>query len=83
MGVVNLPRISDYWSADHFFKDICLVNAMSKNRLLLLLRSWHFGLEGDNDRLNKVAYLMNNLNEKMKETYCPDQSLCLDESMVF
>ena len=25
---------------------------------------------------------MNNLNEKMKEIYCPDQSLSLDESMV-
>ena len=26
---------------------------------------------------------MKNLNEKMKEVYCPDQSLSLDESMVF
>ena len=82
MGIVNLPRISDYWSTDHFFKTYVWSNTMSKNRYLLLLRFWHFEIEGDNERLHKVAYLINNLNEKMKEIYCPDQSLPLDESMV-
>ena len=56
---------------------------MSKNRFLLLLRFWHLEIEGENERLNKVAYLMNNLNEQMKEIYCQDQNFSLDESMVF
>ena len=47
-----------------------------------MLRFWHFEIEGDNERLNEVAYLMNNLNEKIKKIHCPEQSLSLDESMA-
>lgn len=69
MEIVNLPRISDYWStADNFLKTYVWSNTMSKNQFLLLLRFWHFEIEGDNERLNnKVAHLMNNLHEKVKK----------------
>ena len=84
MEIVNLPRISDYWStADNFLKTYVWSNTMSKNQFLLLLRFWHFEIEGDNERLNnKVAHLMNNLHEKVKKIYCPAQSLTLDECIV-
>ena len=75
MGIIKLPRISDYWSTDHFLMTYVWSNTMSKNQSLLLPRFWHFETEGGNKRLNKVAFLMNNLNKKMKEIYCPGQSL--------
>ena len=81
--IVKLPIIRDCWPTDHFLKTHVWSNTMSKNRFLLLLRFWYFEIEGDNEMLEKVAYLMNNLNKKMKEIYCPDQSLSLDNSMMF
>ena len=55
---------------------------MSQNRFHLLLRFWHFEINGTNERLNKVAFLMNHLNNTMKRVYCPTENFSLDESMV-
>ena len=54
---------------------------MSQNRFYLLL-IWHFEINGTNKRLNKLAFLMNHLNNTMKHIYCPTENLSLDESMV-
>ena len=55
---------------------------MSRNRFYLLLRFWHFEINGTNEWLNKVAFLMNHLNNTMQRVYCPTENFSLDESMV-
>ena len=80
MHIANLPRTSDYCSTDHLFKT-CLVKYNEWKSIKT--RFWHFKIEEESERLNKVACLMNNLNKNMKEIYCPDQILSLDKPMVY
>ena len=82
MGVINFPRLSDSWSNDPMYKTYFWSKHMSRNRFYLLLRFWHFEINGPNERLNKVAFLMNHLNNTMKCIYCPTENLSLDESMM-
>ena len=42
IGMLNLPRLSDYWSTDPLFKTYTWRKTMSRNRFFLLLRFWHF-----------------------------------------
>ena len=82
MGVINLPSLSDYWSNDPMYKIYFWRKYMSRNRFYLLLRFWHSEMNGTKERLNKVALLMNRLNNTMKRIYCPTENLSPDESMV-
>ena len=82
MGMLNLPRLSDYWSKDPLFKTYTWKKTMSRNRFFLLLRFWHFQIPCANERLSKTAFFMNHLNETMKRIYCPSENLSFDESMV-
>ena len=82
MGILNLPRLSDYWSTDPLFKTFLWRKLMSRNRFFLLLRFWNFEDVGCNTRLDKVSHLMNHLNNVMQTIYCPNKYLSLDESMV-
>ena len=82
MAILNLPRLSDYCSTDPLFKTYTWRKTMSRNRFFLLLRFWHFEIPCANERLRKIAFFMNHLNETMKRIYCPSENLSLDESMV-
>ena len=82
MGMLNLPRLSDYWSTDPLFKTYTWRKTMSRNIYFLLLHLWHFGIPCANERLSKIAFFMNHLNETMKRIYRPSENLSLDESMV-
>ena len=82
MGVINLPRLSDYWSNDPMYKTYLRSKYMSRNRFYLLLHFWHFEINGNNERLNKIEFLMNHWNNTMKRIYCPNENFSLDESVV-
>ena len=78
IGMLNLPRLSDYWSTDPLFKTYTWRKTMSRNIFFLLLRLWHFGIPCANERLSKIAFFMNHLNETMKRIYCPSENISLD-----
>ena len=82
MGMLNLPHLSDYWSMDPLFKTYTWRKTMSRNRFFLLLHFWHFEIPCANERLSKIAFIMNHLNETMKRIYCPSENHSLDKSMV-
>ena len=42
MGVIKMPRISDYWKTDEFHKNSFVPKIMSRNRFELLLKMIHF-----------------------------------------
>ena len=46
MGVINLPRLSDYWANDPMNKTYFWSKYMSQNHLYLLLCFWHFEING-------------------------------------
>ena len=82
LGMLNLPRLSDCWSTDPLLKTYTWRKTMCRNRFFLLLRLWHFEIPCANERLSKIAFFMNHLNETMKRIYCPSENLSLDESIV-
>ena len=71
MGMLNLPRLSDYWLTDPLI-----------NRFFLFLCFWHFEIPCANEQLCKIAFFINHLNETKKWIYCPSENVSLDKSMV-
>ena len=57
MGVLNLPRISDYWSNNPMYKTYLWSKYMSPSCFYLLLRFGHFEINGNNKWLNKKSIL--------------------------
>lgn len=58
---------------------------MSRNRFELLLRFLHFNNNEENNsnnRLPKIIYIMNHLNNNFKKYYNPHEILCVNESLV-
>ncbi|CAK1599162.1 unnamed protein product [Parnassius mnemosyne] len=85
MGVVKLPKLSDYWSKDEVIGHPFPRTAMSRNRFEILLRMLHFSEDDEKnkaDRLHRVRKLMNDLNECFRQHYTANEDICIDESMV-
>lgn len=61
---------------------------MSRNRYLLIMRCLHFsknpqrGESGFGDRLHKIRFVQDYMNDKMDEIYYPGKELSVDESMM-
>lgn len=82
MGVIQLPRIQDYWKNNKLFRS-CFSTFMSRDRFLNILRCLNFELRPDpNNRSGKVQYLIDYFNNKMSQLYYPQKKLCIDEAMV-
>lgn len=85
MGLVKLPKVSDYWSRDPMFSQQFAKSKMSRNRFEVLLRMLHFSNNEEAnvaDRLNKIRPLLNSLNSNFEKYYTPNESICIDESMI-
>lgn len=85
MGIVRLPKISDYWTKDKIMGQQFPRTIMSRNRFELLLSMLHFSQrdeENTTDRLHRVKELLEIMNENFKKNYTPGEDLCIDESMV-
>lgn len=84
MGLKKLPRMSDYWSKNPLYCNQISAR-MSRNRFELLLRMLHFNDNEtivEKDRLGKLSPLLNILLAKFTEIYIPEQSVCIDETLV-
>lgn len=87
MGIIQLPRLRDYWRKDRLYS-LPFGRFMSRNRFLLIMRCLHFSpnpQEGElrsTDRLYKVRTLVDFFNNKMLTTYSPQKTLAIDESML-
>lgn len=85
MGVVKLPKISDYWSKDKVIGHPFAKTIMSRNRFEIMLRMLHFSEDDEknkSDRLHRVRKLMNDLNESFRKHFTANENICIDESMV-
>lgn len=85
MGLVKLPKLSDYWANDDMFGQLYAKKIMSRNRFELILRMLHFSnntQDPGNDRLYKIRSLIDELNVNFTAHFTPDIFLCVDESMI-
>lgn len=80
-----MPKIESYWSFKSRYSNKVASNTMSRNRLELLLRFWHFA---DNkkapqgDRIYKIRDLVERVVKNYHETMEPGEYMAIDESMV-
>ncbi|XP_054259986.1 piggyBac transposable element-derived protein 4-like [Macrosteles quadrilineatus] len=85
MGLVPMPRITDYWSRRLLYRNLVANRVMSRNRFQLLLRFWHFNNNDNLDqegRLAKILPLVSHLNQCFKRNKNPGEDLVIDESMI-
>lgn len=84
MGMDKKPTIGHYWRNSKLFSSN-IPKYMSKNRFELLLSVLHFSDNNNaqpNDRLYKIQPLIDMLVYKFNKVLIPDDSVCIDESMV-
>uniref|UniRef100_A0A1B6HG03 Uncharacterized protein n=1 Tax=Homalodisca liturata TaxID=320908 RepID=A0A1B6HG03_9HEMI len=85
MGLVTLPRISDYWSTNALYSFSGASKVMSRNRFQLILRFWHFNdnnnLQRDG-RIGKIKPLLSIINGMFFNLKEAEQDLVIDETMI-
>jgi len=87
-GHIPAPTISHYWQINDLYNLNDFRNAMSRDRILLILRCLHFAENpptGDlklDDPLYKITPLFDLFHNRMKKVYYPTKELSLDESML-
>ena len=84
MGLVSMPTYKSYWSEDRLYKNEMFKSVMPRDRFTSIMRFLNFGEEPatENDRLAKIRFLLNHLNNTVPELFTPDKELSLDESMM-
>lgn len=86
MGLVPMPRITDYWSKNILYRNLVAHRIMSRNKFQLLLRFWH--LINNNANIEqeggfaKILPLLTHLNSVFRNEKSPGQDLVVDESMI-
>lgn len=85
MGLMQLPQLRDYWSTNVLYEN-GIPKIMSRNRFEILLSMFHLCDNEQprlpNDRLFKISPLLDILQQKFKESYIPEELVCIDESNV-
>lgn len=88
MGTITLNRLQDYWKGHWLFNLPCFRAHMSRDRFLLIMRCLYFskvyseGQPPSTNRLEKIADVVDYVNNKMFNIYYPSRELVIDESMV-
>ncbi|XP_060878192.1 uncharacterized protein LOC132950676 [Metopolophium dirhodum] len=84
MGLEHLPTIQNYWAKKGIYSSK-ISKYMKVKRFELLLRTFHVSNNHEcppGDRLFKVQGLVDLLVSKYKRAYIPEESLCIDESVI-
>jgi len=84
IGLVQMPRLSCYWSTKVIYSNE-VKKVMSRNRFELLLSNWHFSNnESDNisDRLYKLTPIIDKLRVNFQKIIVPGNNICVDETLV-
>ena len=86
MGLVQMPKLSHYWSSSQLYGSEIIRNSMSRERFELLLKFWHFS-NNDNknsnqDRLFKLKPLLDLLRARFSSVYIPGSVVTIDQTMV-
>lgn len=85
MGIVDKPRITNYWSTDPLMATSFVNSVMTRNRFQMILKFWHFANndeQPEGDRLYKLKNMCDALLSRFQEIYIPGKQLSIDESMV-
>lgn len=83
-GLDQKPSIASYWSQNPLYKSE-ISRYMSRNRFEIILANIHTcnnEIADTSDKMYKIRYLIEDLNEKFVKYYTPGRNVCIDESMM-
>ena len=90
MGIVNLPKLHDYWSTNPILQHPWFASVMSRNRFFSIQRFFHFtdnsvlaskGNPGY-DKLGKIRNLLDRVSKTFPEHYSLSANVSIDEQMI-
>ena len=90
MGIINMPKIHDYWSTNPILRHPWFGSVMARNRFFAIQRYLHFS---DNtlitsrddpahDKLAKVRNIMDRASKTFPEHYSLTANISIDEQMI-
>ena len=86
IGLVQMPKLSHYWSSSQLYGSEIIRNSMSRERFELLLKFWHFSnnsnKNSNQDRLFKLKPLLDLLRARFSLVYIPGSVVTIDETMT-
>ena len=91
MGLIEKPDLYDYWATYYLLQTPCFSKIISRNRFLQIMRYLHVSNDKPsiqshqiptNNRLLKIADLLNILNDLWRSNYILDKHIVIDESIV-
>ena len=86
MGLVQMPKLEQYWSNSQLYGSEIIRSAMARGRFELLLKFSHFSdnkkYHSNQDRLFKLKPLLNLLKARFRSVYIPGAVVTIDETMI-
>lgn len=86
MGVMRMPTKSDYWKQNKWIFTTSFGKVMPRDRFMQIWRYLHLQNNAEQpqrpDKLWKIRWFVDFLNEKFKELYVPYDNATVDESMI-
>ena len=90
MGIVNLPKIHDYWSTNPILRHPWFSSVMSRNHFFAIQQSLHFNdntiLKGKDDpaydKLQKMRAIIDRVQKSFPEHYGLTANVSIDEQMI-
>ena len=86
MGVLRLPCRNDYWRLSNWLLKTNFGSVMARDKFNLIWRYLHLtdndAPAAEGDKLSKIRWFVDFLNEKFQSVYVPYGKYTVDESMV-
>lgn len=86
MGLVQMPKLTYYWSSSKLYGSEIIRSVMSRERFELLLKFWHFAnndeMHSSQDSLSKLRPLLHLLKARFSSVYTPGAVITIDETMM-
>lgn len=85
MGIVRKPDLHLYWSKEGMLETPFFKKTMPRDRYIKIMSNLHFNnnaLDNGSDRLFKIRPILDSFAESFRTTYCPDEHISVDESLL-
>ena len=85
MEVIKKTDLHSYWSKDGMLETPFFRKTIPRDRYVNIMSNLHFNsnaLDNGSDRLFKIRPILNSFTENFCTSYCPDQHISVDESLL-
>lgn len=82
MGIIQLPRLKDYWSTAETNDIPFFRNTFSRDRFFQIFGTLHAGDIDSNVRREKIQPLLDLLGPRFEATFTPGEHIAIDESVI-